>query len=105
MNKIKELRVLNNVSQSEIAKILNTSQKSVSNYENGKTEPTIEILKKLASFYDVSIDFLVGRPRPYDLPSSATPEQKSVIQTILQLNPVNTLKAQAYCLGLLANQD
>ena len=102
---IKQARLNAGKTQSEIAKAIQSTQNTYSNYENGKTEPNIETLKRIADYFDVSIDFLVGRPRPYDLPSSATNEQKNVIQTILQLNPVNTLKAQAYCLGLLANQN
>ena len=102
---LKQARLKANKTQIEIAKAINLTQNTYSNYEMGKTEPNIETLKKIADYYDVSIDYLVGRNRPFDFPIVATEEQKNVIKTILQLNSINTMKVQAYCLGLLANQN
>lgn len=56
-----EQRKLNNLTQRQIAKILNISQPSYIRYENGGAEPTLENLVKLADLFDVSIDYLVGR--------------------------------------------
>ena len=39
---------------------LNVSQKTISAYENGKSEPSISILKQLAEIFDTSVDYLVG---------------------------------------------
>ena len=46
-----------------ISKILNISQVSYGRYELGISEPTIESLIKLADFYNVSLDYLVGRSK------------------------------------------
>lgn len=58
-NKLKELRTSKNLTQEEIAKLLNVAQGSYSNYEKNKREPDYETLKKIATFYKVSIDYLL----------------------------------------------
>lgn len=61
MNKIKELRVSHNLSQQKLANILNVHQTAVSQWEKGRTCPDMEILKKIADFFNVSVDYLLGR--------------------------------------------
>lgn len=102
---LKQLREQRKISQQELARVLNIKQTTYSNYENGKTQPDLELLKKIADYFDVSLDFLCGRPRPYDLPSTTTKGQKEAINLILQLNEINTIKAISYCAGLLAGQN
>ncbi len=58
--RLKELRLEKNVSQLEVAKMLNMSKMAVSHWEKGNSEPSIEQLKILAAYFDVSIDYLVG---------------------------------------------
>lgn len=102
---LKELRQQLNKTQEEIAKDLQLQKQTYQNYELGKRQPDIETLKKIADYFDVSLDFLCGRPRPYDLPSTTTSGQKEAINLILQLNEINTIKAISYCAGLLAGQN
>lgn len=104
-NKLKELRKRNNITQEEISQQLNINLSTYKQYETNRTEPNITTLKKIADYYDVSLDFLCERPRPYDLPSSTTQNQKQAINIILQLNEINTIKAISYCDGLLAGQE
>ena len=56
----KYLRKEKNIGQNELARLLNLSNSSISYWENCKQEPTISALYKLAQFFEVSIDFLVG---------------------------------------------
>ncbi|CDE18782.1 predicted transcriptional regulators [Acidiphilium sp. CAG:727] len=58
--RLKELRLEKNVSQLEVAKMLNMSKMAISHWEKGNSEPSIEQLKILAAYFDVSIDYLVG---------------------------------------------
>lgn len=58
--KIKELRKARNISQVELAKALFVSKQSVSNWENDNIMPSIEMLIKIAAFFSVSIDYLLG---------------------------------------------
>lgn len=61
MNRIKELRVKNALTQVELAKKLNIAQNTLSYWESGKTEPNGEALAKLSAIFDVSIDYLLGQ--------------------------------------------
>lgn len=61
--RLKDLREDRDLKQSDVAKILNISQVSYGRYELGISEPTIESLIKLADFYNVSLDYLVGRSK------------------------------------------
>ncbi len=58
--RLKELRKEKNVTQTDISKILNVSKMAVSHWEKGNSEPSIEQLKILAKYFDVSVDYLVG---------------------------------------------
>ncbi len=61
---IKNLRVLRNekgISQQQLADVILVSQQSVNKYENHDVEPDIDILIKIADYFDVSLDYLVGR--------------------------------------------
>lgn len=60
MEVLKKLREERELKQQQVADFLNIHQVSYSQYENGKREPDITTLKKLASFFDVSIDYLLG---------------------------------------------
>ena len=60
MLKLKELRKLNNKKQKDIAKDLNLSVQAYCNYENGDLEPNFDTLIKLANYFGVSIDYLLG---------------------------------------------
>lgn len=60
MIRLKELRKEKGVSQVDVAKMLSMSKMAISHWEKGNSEPSIEQLKILAQFFDVSIDYLVG---------------------------------------------
>ena len=68
MLRIKELREEKNISQLELAKKLNLTQQSISLYEKGDREPSIDVLKSIANFFNVSLDYLLGKSdiRNYD---------------------------------------
>lgn len=60
-NKIfKELRLKNGYTQDGLAEALELSRSSVSMYENGHREPDFDILEKIADFFRVDIDYLIG---------------------------------------------
>lgn len=59
MNRLKELREDNDILQKEIAKILGITQRNYSYFETGKTMLTEDIIKKVANYYNVSIDYLL----------------------------------------------
>ncbi len=61
MNRIKKLRREKGVSQTELAEYLALKQQTISAYENGTNEPDLKALDKMARYFDVSIDYIVGR--------------------------------------------
>ena len=60
-SRIRDLREDSDKKQIELAKYLNIDQSTYSDYENGKINIPIEQLIKIADFYNVSLDYLVGR--------------------------------------------
>ena len=66
--RIKDLREDKDLSQKEIAKILNMSQTGYSKYEVGTNDIPTKILIKLVQFYNTSVDYLLGltdNKKPY----------------------------------------
>ena len=59
--RLKELRKKKGLSQLRLATDLNTTQNTISRYETGEREPGIDELIKIADYFNVSIDYLIGR--------------------------------------------
>lgn len=60
MNRIEELRKKAGLSQTELGKKIHLSQKAISRYENGSAEPDLNTIKKIATLFNVTIDYLIG---------------------------------------------
>lgn len=61
MTNIKFLRKQRKLSQAELAEILNVEQTAISRWEIGRTAPDLKSIKKMADFFEVSIDQLLGK--------------------------------------------
>lgn len=59
--RLKNLRESKGLKQTELAEKLNLTSAALSQYEKGVREPNSEMLKKIADYFDVSTDFLLGR--------------------------------------------
>ena len=59
--RLKELRKKRKISQLKLALDLNMNQNTISRYENLEREADYETLIKIADYFDVSIDYLLGR--------------------------------------------
>lgn len=67
-NRLREIREDNSLTQSDIAKVLNTTQQQYSKYELGIQILPLEKINTLADYYNTSIDYLIGRTderKPY----------------------------------------
>lgn len=58
---LKSLRKANGLTQDELAKILKISRSTIGMYENGSREPDYETLESIADYFNVDIDYLLGR--------------------------------------------
>ena len=61
LRRLRDLREDNDLTQSQIAEILNTKQTIYSRYERGHQNIPLEFLLTLADYYNVSIDYIFGR--------------------------------------------
>ena len=59
--RIQDLRTDADLSQKQLSEILHISQRSYSHYETGSRNIPVEMLIRLANYYDISVDYLVGR--------------------------------------------
>ena len=90
--KLKEFRKNLNMTQSEVAKLLQVAQTSYCHYESGLREPDIETLCKLATLYHTTIDELVGRDTDMINLNTLEPEVSTLIRKIIKMNDIQ--KAQ-----------
>jgi len=61
ITRIRDLREDKDLKQKELAEYLSIDQSTYSDYENGRINVPIEQLIKIADYYDVSLDYIVGR--------------------------------------------
>ncbi|NLU49253.1 MAG: helix-turn-helix transcriptional regulator [Syntrophomonadaceae bacterium] len=73
-DRLRQLREEHDLTQEQLGKVLNVKKAAVSKYETGYTVPDSETLKKLASFFGVSTDYLLG------LTDDPTPPQQTFIE-------------------------
>lgn len=67
LQNLKNIREDNDIRQRTLAKYLGVSQNTYSQYENGVISISPEMLIKLADYFDVSIDYLLGRTKNKEL--------------------------------------
>ena len=72
---LKTLRENKGLSQSQLASDFGISQGTVGNWESGTREPSFETISKLANYFDVSVDYLLGRDDDY---SETSPNAKKI---------------------------
>ncbi len=66
-DRIKELRQARHMTQVELAKALGLTKQCVSNWENDNVAPSVEMLVKIADYFCVSTDYLLGRDESLNL--------------------------------------
>lgn len=57
-NRLRTLRHSLSLSQAKLAELLGITQSSLNRYENGQSTPTVELFRKYADFFDVSMDYM-----------------------------------------------
>lgn len=84
MENLKKLRKQKGLSQSAFAEILHASQNTVSQWESGKREPSYEITQQIADYFDVSVDYLLGREEKTTLTTKDKKEITEILESTRQ---------------------
>lgn len=113
MNNLLLLRKNRKLKQADLAKELGIAISTYSYWENNINEPDVSSLKKLADFFDVSVDVLLDRAEITTTQisesvtthkqkwlSTLTPLQQTVVTTVLSLDELQLGKVLAYMHGL-----
>lgn len=85
MNRIKELRKKKGKTLDQMQDEIGIKRGTISNYENGKTEPKLETWQKLADYFNVSIGYVQGTTKIKD-------EQLEITDSIMHMGLVQTFK-------------
>lgn len=93
--RLKELRIKNNLTQEQIAKILNMTQEKYSRLETGVSKINLDTIIQLANFYNVSLDFLCERQWNNQI-GYIQEDRRDTIKQITQLDDNNFELVKVY---------
>lgn len=102
MLRLKELRKEKNKTQQDIARLTGYKQTLVSKWEHGDREPDTETLIKLAKYFNVSVDYLIGKEENtnFKLDDNYSYQQLCCINMIKELSKKYLDKAEVYLTAL-----
>ena len=83
-DRIKQLKLSNNKMQKDIARDIGVSLRAYQYYETDQREPTLNVLISLADYFDVSLDYLVGRS---DCPDIVTKDKDGNFIVVEAMQP------------------
>ena len=111
MLRIRELRVDCGLQQKQIAQDLHLSKQVYSNYELGQREPSIDMLGKLADYFGVTVDYLIGRDdkaqaEPFKTKKSPalSEEDEEMLNTYLELSD-DSKRVVRYTVNMYAKSE
>jgi len=83
-SKLRELRLNKNLSQRQVGELVGVSKAMISSYETDIREPSLVTMKKLATLYGVSTDFLLGLEKEPSISiKGLSPKQIAVVQAVI----------------------
>ncbi len=91
--KLRDLRLEKNLKQKEVAKALNIATNTLSQFENNKGRPSLDVLLAFADFFGCSIDYLVGREDDFgnvsvsSSQSDLSKDEKTLLERFRKLGP------------------
>ena len=104
MNRLKELRQQRNKTQQEIADFLNLTPKAVSFYELGQRDIPNDTLIKLADYFHVSTDYLLGHEPHKKSTLDYLPIVGNIIKMLVTLSPKGREETASY-VAYLADKE
>ncbi|MDI9509831.1 MAG: helix-turn-helix transcriptional regulator [Clostridiales bacterium] len=105
--RLKQLRLNNKLTQTELADILGLKATAISNYESSRNEPSFEKLILLSKYFDVSCDYLLGVTDSY-LPVCGEVLDKEIVEfydNYQKLNQENIDELNKYLHYLIYKQN
>ena len=79
-DRLKSLRIEKSNTQKDIARALNTTDDTIYSWEKGRSQPSLEMLSKLADYFECSIDYLTGREDDFGVIKVSGEKQLSNLQ-------------------------
>lgn len=58
--RLKEFRIINNMTQQDLAVVLKVCKSAISAWEIGRNQPNYDLLMEIAKYFDTSVDYLIG---------------------------------------------
>lgn len=101
MNRLKEIRKEHKLSQVELSKILGIAQPTLSGWENNKFQIDDEGKIKLAQYFNITVDYLLGLEASPKATTDFTDAEIQLIKKTRALNAAGLEKVNAYIDGLL----
>ena len=105
MNNLKNLRKFKKLTQKQVADAVGIGMQAYSYYEKAERDPSQATLIKLADFFDVSIDELLGRSSDPQLFDDARVERPEILDVWKKLDSSGQVALLNYGRGLLARQE
>ena len=104
-DKIRELRTEKGLSQKELAEQIKSTSKNIWAYENNISTPPLDVLKRLADFFEVSIDYLAEREDDFGVVKTADGDVEELVALYSALMPATQEAIKETLKQLLARQN
>ncbi|MCI6573325.1 MAG: helix-turn-helix domain-containing protein [Firmicutes bacterium] len=106
MKHLKEIRLQNNLTQKELSEQTKIIRQNISRYENGEVEPNISTLIKLADYFNVSVDYLIGHRQNNKIDISGLSDiQQNIIKMTTELDETNAIRVESYISAKIEAQN
>lgn len=91
MSRIRDIRKQNGVTMKELGKAVGVGESTISMYENGKRQPDNTMLMKIADYFSVSVDYLLGRDEQQKKPTveddGLSDRQRAFMESVRSMSP------------------
>ncbi len=78
--RLKEIRKNRQISQEILSRYLGYGYTAIANYESGRNEPSLDTLARIAKFFDVSVDYLLGNDENTMFADRLSLEEKEILR-------------------------
>ena len=102
---LRKIRKKTKLKQCQVAQALGLTPQIYSRYERGEREPSFEILIKMADFFGVTVDELLGRTSEPQLFDNARIERPEILDIFAQLTPAQQENLLNYGRGMLTANE